>query len=542
MHGHSAEISNSPSRVTVLYNALALPEGHRDFASEVGVLESVAAVCESLATLGHEMTKLAAGSSIAALVGRLEASQPDVVTNLCESFAGRADREPHVASLLELLNIPFTGSPPECLRLTHDKPLTKRLLTAANVPTAEFVEVCNGQPLPGEPLQAWLQQSPLFVKPAREDASLGIESASVCTNWESLVRQVAAIQQRFGDVLVERYIAGREFNVGIIELPDLQMLAISEVEFQTGDELPWPILTYAGKWSPESKECRSTPIRCPAAIERDLAGQLEKLAITAYIATQCRDYARVDFRVDEQGRIFVLEVNANPDIGPTAGFARMLAPAGISYQDFVRRLVAAAACRDNRFRGIQTDANERCSVGHRNTTKSDETNNPSQSRRRLDSITIRNGTAADHAELLKITRACGVFRPDEIEIADEVLRDGLTDPPVNGYCVLVAEHGDRAIGWSCHGRVPLTDATYDLYWIAIAPEQQGLGAGKQLLNEVERRVAGGEGRWLLAETSSLTAYDATREFYRRCGYSVVSEIPDFYRPEDGKITFGKRFN
>jgi ribosomal protein S18 acetylase RimI-like enzyme len=108
--------------------------------------------------------------------------------------------------------------------------------------------------------------------------------------------------------------------------------------------------------------------------------------------------------------------------------------------------------------------------------------------------------------------------------------------------VLVAELEGDAVGWSCHGRVPLTDATFDLYWIAVAPRVQGQGIGRTLLNEVEQTVQSKHGRWLLAETSSTTAYKPTRDFYQRCGYRMLNEIADFYRTGDGKITFGKRLD
>jgi D-alanine-D-alanine ligase len=542
MPGTSAESLNSSCHVLVLYNAPALPADHRDYASEAGVLESVAAVSDALSALGHRVTKLSAGGSAAALVEKLQKLQPDIVFNLCESFGGRADREPHIASLLELLGIPFTGSPSDCLMLARDKPRTKRLLAATGLPTAEFVEVGTDQQLPENPLRGWLKQSPLFVKPSREDASLGIDQSSICKDWESLSRQIAAIQQRFGEVLVERYIAGREFNVGIVGFPQQRVLAISEIEFQISEELPWPILTYAGKWSPGSSGCQLTPVRCPANIDSELANRLKQTALAAYRTIGCRDYARIDFRVDEHGRVFVLEVNANPDIGPSAGFARMLQAAEVSYQEFVGQLLVAVMGRDACPSRKAGAAEEDGLAAERKVLPVGGIKNQRREPSRAVSVDIRTGIDSDRAALLEITRACGVFCPEEIEIADEVMRDGVANPPVNGYWILIAELEDRPVGWSCHGRVPLTDATFDLYWIAVAPEYQGAGIGKQLLAEVERQVAGLGGRWLLAETSSLASYHATREFYTRSGYSIVSQIADFYRLGDDKITFGKRLD
>jgi GNAT superfamily N-acetyltransferase len=142
--------------------------------------------------------------------------------------------------------------------------------------------------------------------------------------------------------------------------------------------------------------------------------------------------------------------------------------------------------------------------------------------------------------LLEILVGCQMFRPDEIQVAAEVLDEALRDGIAGHYRVLVAEADGQPVGWSCHGRVPLTDATYDLYWIAVHPSEQGHGVGRALLAEVERLLVQAGARWLLAETSSSAIYDKTRAFYQRAGYEVVGNVADFYRPEDGRITFGKR--
>ena len=155
---------------------------------------------------------------------------------------------------------------------------------------------------------------------------------------------------------------------------------------------------------------------------------------------------------------------------------------------------------------------------------------------------IRPFSPVDQAALLQITRSCKVFRPEEVEIAAEVLGEAARDGEKSHYTVLVAELEGGAVGWSCHGRVPLTDATFDLYWIAVAPSVQSRGIGRTLLHEVESIVLSSGGRWVLAETSSIALYEATRNFYERCGYRVLSQIADFYRSGDGKVTFGKRLD
>ena len=144
--------------------------------------------------------------------------------------------------------------------------------------------------------------------------------------------------------------------------------------------------------------------------------------------------------------------------------------------------------------------------------------------------------------LLGFTSTCGFFRPDEVTVAAEILDEAMRDGPSGHYQVFVAEEGGRQVGWSCHGRVPLTDATFDLYWIVVAPELQRAGVGRKLISTIEAKLRAESARWLLAETSSTAQYESTRRFYQRCGFAELSQIDDFYRPGDGRIIFGKRID
>ena len=331
--------------IAILFNEPTLPPDHADYDQEAGVLESVTAFECALSSAGHGVRQIGITDSVATVIEGIIGKRPDVIANLCEGFAGHTGGEAHLAGLLELLDVPYTGSPPECLALVRDKPRTKWLLRGAGLPTAPFVCVKPGERLPKQPLSTWLNRGPLFVKPASEDASLGIGPESVVTDWPALERQVETVAARYGAVLMEPYIDGREFNVGVIELPELQCLPLAEIEFQVSDELGWPIVTYEGKWTTNSAADRATPVRCPPEVEPALAESIRAVALAAYRVTGCRDYARIDLRADRSGNIFILEVNANPDAGPRAGLARMLQAAGIGYDSFVERLVATTAAR-----------------------------------------------------------------------------------------------------------------------------------------------------------------------------------------------------
>jgi ribosomal protein S18 acetylase RimI-like enzyme len=277
-------------------------------------------------------------------------------------------------------------------------------------------------------------------------------------------------------------------------------------------------------------------VRCPATADPDLTVDLTVAALAAFRVCGMRDYGRVDLRVDERGRVFILEVNANPDLAPGAGFARALAASGRSYDGFACALVEAAFLRgaDMRPQAIGGAA-QHLTEGRRLVPQAAE---PSLE----GTIALGNLDPADVGDLVEVLVACGNFRPDEVAVGREVLEEAARQAPDGHYQVVVARSGGKAVGWAAYGLVPLTDATYDLYWIAVHPRVQDRGAGRVLLEEVERRVRAAGGRWLLAETSGSAGYAKTHGFYLRRGYAEVAVIPDFYRLGDARSTFGRRLD
>ncbi len=330
-------------KILIVYNEPTLPGEHSDAASEAGVLESVQAISTSLAAHGHRALTLGLGPSITeAIEAVLAMEQVDAVVNLFEGLGGVGRGEAEITGLIELCGHAITGSPADCLALVRDKARAKWLLAGAGIPTPEFVLV-PGDAQPDQPLlEAVLARGPAIVKPAHEDASLGISLASVVTNPAALRTQIALIHGRYGAALVERFIPGREFNVSVLALLEPQVLPLAEIEFGAAFPLDRRIVTYDAKWAGESEQCLQTPVRCPADVEAELAAELRRMALAAYRATGCRDYARVDMRVDVAGKVFVLEVNGNPDLSLTAGFSRALEAAGIEYDAFIDRLVRTA--------------------------------------------------------------------------------------------------------------------------------------------------------------------------------------------------------
>jgi D-alanine-D-alanine ligase len=336
----------SSARVLILYNEPVLPPGHPEFDSEHEIVGTTAAVRRSLSEAEFGVAVVGVRDDPSALLDALRDHSPDVVVNLFEGTARREETEAYVAGLLEWLDIPFTGCPSRTLSLARDKAQTKHLLKGAGLPTPGFFLI-QDEAVPRCPL-AW----PVIVKPANQDASVGLDHGSVVTGQPQLLERVAALLRTYGPpVLVEEYIGGREFNVGVVEAPELRVLPISEIEFAYADAGSWPIVTYDAKWQPESRDFRATPPRCPADVEPQLAERLSRLATAAYRLLGCRDYARVDFRVREPDQAYILEVNPNPDLSPAAGLANALACGGVGYADFVVQMVRHALARGKRGTG-----------------------------------------------------------------------------------------------------------------------------------------------------------------------------------------------
>ena len=157
-------------------------------------------------------------------------------------------------------------------------------------------------------------------------------------------------------------------------------------------------------------------------------------------------------------------------------------------------------------------------------------------------VVLRNLQPSDRDEIAHILRQAGVFHEEEVAIGLELVDETLNPRPDTDYAWVMAEVGSRLAGFACYGPVPLTDATYDLYWIAVAPAFRGSNVAAELDEAVTEAVKARNGRWVLAETSSTPPYEPARRFYLKRGYQKLSCLPDFYRVGDDRVTFGKRLN
>jgi D-alanine-D-alanine ligase len=336
----------SAPRVLVLHNEPVLSPDHPDFASENEILETAASVSRILAEGGFDVRRLGVGRDPEVLLTGLSAERPDVVFNLFEGLATHAATEATAVGLLEWMGVPCTGSPAAALALALDKFRTKQLLRGAGLPTPHFLSV-ERLPLP-ECSLPW----PLIVKPARQDASVGIEQGSVVTGAGQLAARCAHVLERFGPpVLVEQFIAGREFHVHLVEGSGVQpgrrtltMLPLAEIVFLERAAGYWPIYSYDAKWNAASHEYQMTPLHSPVLLEPDQMERLRGLARRAYHLVGCRDYGRLDVRMTPEGEFFILEVNPNAFLNSKAVINGLRA-LGRTQTEFFLELVRSALGR-----------------------------------------------------------------------------------------------------------------------------------------------------------------------------------------------------
>jgi len=327
-------------RVLILYNDPVLPRDHPDAESEHEVLVTVAVVHSELTQAGHEVTRLAVGRNPSVLLAGLREIRPDVVFNLFEGSADDGSTETVVAGMLEWLGVPFTGCPAHAISLARNKALAKILLRGAGLPTPDFF-VLTEPAVPHCPLD-W----PVIVKPATQDASVGLDQGSVVTDPAALQKRVACLLERYGPpVLVEKFLDGREFNVALVEALDYRFLPISEIRF-VGDHADlWPIVTYDAKWKRGSREDLATPPHYPADLDDAMMQTLQSVALRAFHLFGCRDYARADIRLGPSGQPYILEINPNPDYNPDAGLTGGLASLSVTHAQFTADLVRTAWTR-----------------------------------------------------------------------------------------------------------------------------------------------------------------------------------------------------
>jgi D-alanine-D-alanine ligase len=309
-----------------------------DSEDETEVDAVVPQVAKALRDKGHTVSILGVHGDLKKMIAGLERRRPDLVFNLMEGFGDNMFADICVTGFLDLCGIPYTGSGPGELYLVQDKALGKKLLAFDGILYPRFAVFSREADFEtGGNLRM-----PLFVKPLRMDASIGIGKLSLVTDAMTLMKRVVKIHEELGDsALAEEYIDGREFYVGIIGNQDPQPLPPIEMDFSGLPEGMPRVADQRAKWEEGTVEYKGTN-SVLAQIPDELRAKLWKVSLDAYRALRVRDYGRVDLRLTDTGDIYVLEVNANCYLEQGAEFAVAAGAAGIDYAELAPRIVDLA--------------------------------------------------------------------------------------------------------------------------------------------------------------------------------------------------------
>lgn len=507
-------------RVAILYDAAAArPDATADVS---GVLEAVEAVDGALRLRGHEPVRVPVEKVEGEWLQSIRTC--DAVFNLCENVGGVSAAEVEVARAIEDAGIPMTGSGAAALELCRRKDRANTRLAEQGLPVPDWALVDAGR-LTNDDWQHW----PAIVKPSAEDASVGITQQSFARDAAALAGALEHAAP-FAPLIVQHFVEGRELNVGIV---GRSVLPIAEIDFSGMPADAWHAVTYAAKWDYGSEEDEGTHPRCPAELPEALSLRATKVAIDAVAALGVTGYARVDLRLDEADALWVLDVNPNPDLAPSAGLARMGRAAGWAYDELVERILQegvgrqASGVRDGV--SVQSPGDGVARVG-------------SSARRPTPDARLGPVERRHLPQLESLLQTTNVFRPEEIAVALEVMDAYLRNPGQDYDAVGAFTRDDRLLGYACFGATPCTERTFDLYWIAVSPEAQGRGIGTLIMQEVERRLERADARLVLIETSSTEPYAPTRAFYRALGYREVARVPDFYLDGDDRVILARRLD
>ncbi len=511
-------MKNRPEPVLILHHAIPAPGSCHNAESDAGVMDEVKAVASALTGLGIPH-RIAAVDALTALPELLKSAPEPLVVNLVENFPDRPNDAMQVPTVCEAFGKECTGNESSCQTLALDKWRTKAVLQAAGLPVpAGTLCPVGAKAKPDFP-------APWIVKPLFADASEGIHASSVIRGQASaLNKAVARVHQDFNHpALVEQFFGDREINIAILQKGNhITALPVAEIEFRDfGKDRP-RIVDYAAKWHTDTFEYKNTVRVVPAKLPARLALQLRQAALDAWQTLGCRDYARVDFRLNRAGKFVILEVNPNPDISPDSGFDAALKAEGIPYRKFVQALYDNARARlvskTPAATPVLSDSNGDKQPG----------------------ILIRHSVAHDRDAILSFMKGTSFFHEGELDVAREVLDEAIAKGPDDHYQSFTLLDNGIPSGWICFGPTPCTIGTFDVYWIGVSSASQGRGFGRTLLEHAENKVRNRNGRQIIIETSGKPLYDSTRGFYLKTGYQEVARVPDFYGPGDDRVIYAKR--
>jgi len=303
-------------------------------------------MCDALSDEGYTVAELCIDDPD--LISRLMQYNADtcLIFNWCEELPGIPHSTAQVAKILEMLGFVFTGASSDTLALSEDKPLVKQRLHSSGVPIPPWRIYTSTSP------DGW-NHFPAIVKPAYEHCSYGVTNEAVVLTPGELNNRIDYIMETFNQpVLVEEFIDGREFHVTVVGNGELEIFPVAEMDFSTIADIKKRLCTYESKFDPLSEQYQSIKLRLPALLTQKEELDLRKTAVQAYRAIDCRDYARLDIRL-QNSVFYILDVNPNADISPDTSSALAAEASGMSYGQLASSLIKLATRRHQFYNQLQ---------------------------------------------------------------------------------------------------------------------------------------------------------------------------------------------
>ncbi|HEX8173385.1 MAG TPA: D-alanine--D-alanine ligase [Thermoanaerobaculia bacterium] len=336
-------------KVTVLYNTF---EGYEEYPGAFAEAAApkkkkkkkkktdIEAICDALRELGHEASTFAIDGRPQTLT-RLARSSFDLYFNLVESYGGNDTMEMHFAAFLDLVGKKYTGAGPQGSFLAMDKSIAKKIVRYHELYTPYSAVVNKGRVEHAQDIQF-----PVIVKPANEDASKGIDAASVVNSVKDLLERISYIHEEFDcPALLEEYIEGREIYAAVLGNDRVEALPLVELDLSKLPEGMPKIAGYEVKFDVNTEAYKKTKSAPARDLDEETTLRIQETARTAFRALQLRDYGRIDLRLAQNGRVYVLEANPNPWLDPAAEFAMAAKESGKSYTEMIGVIVENALAR-----------------------------------------------------------------------------------------------------------------------------------------------------------------------------------------------------
>jgi D-alanine-D-alanine ligase len=328
-------------RVALIYNAYthSLPDDKSDTGSIHYLRQMIRCIARGLRRLRHEVVVLPLAGDLSVLQRKLSRLRPDVVFNQYDDVVHGALYEMRVAAFIRMLGYPMTGSPALALGLSRYKYMSLSLLKGAGLPIPPSTALIERL----SDLDDHKWSFPLIVHAAQEHAGIGLDRDSVVETKTALKEKAREILREYKQpALVQHFLTGREFNVGLVGGRKVQVLPLAEVDYSDLPRRIPPIMSYAAKWVETSVEYQRTDVLCPARVDAEMTELIRKTSVKAFRAVGGWGYGRVDIRLDEDGRPVILEVNCNPCLDSGMGLARAAEAAGIDYPHLLQAIIKAA--------------------------------------------------------------------------------------------------------------------------------------------------------------------------------------------------------